>query len=780
MRFFLSAGLILLVPCAALSAPDRAPVEVRAEQVEYFDGMRKVVATGGVEATYRDTKLICDRATIYMETKDAYLEGNVRLAQVGGLLKGEEMIYNFETRKGTVLEAEGEVGLWRTRGNRAEKISSESFLHRSGYLTSCDFEDPHTRVKAKEVRVYMDDKVVLKDAVFYLGYLPVFYVPSYIYPLDDKRPRVTLLPGMSKEWGFFLLSSWKIYWNENLRGHFHADFREQKDLATGFDLNYKLPEGGEGIFREYYTNERQLNMRHIWTGRLHPDKSHPTTERVRFRFQLRHIWELDESNKAILEFNQMKDPTIIKDFFLREFEEGAASSATYFQFLRTAPWYGLSFLMTKQINPFERVTQQLPSVTLDLRPIGLSWLPNFADWVNRLEGKRAADLSGDRLPSWFYQSSYKYEHSNVGDTKNGEEASLVSFDSTHEIFHPMRLLRRMNFRPFFRFRQTTFSRGLIETDPQFRQAAALGFDLNSKVFRVFSPETNFLGLNIHRLRHVITPSLNYLYQAQPTLNADKLIRSDGLAKSHLLTPSVEHKLQTKRSEALGAQTVDLARFITTMPYDLEGPGGRGGIWKTLAMDFEAVPYNWMRLESDAQIDPHIGKFTTINADFILQPGLEKGWSGRSIGEITDATTGEAQELAWVGAIGWRYLRNTSAQMTFETQFNLGKKWRAGIYEAFDVKRFVTETGTEGDRIVKKIYDFPEFEYRLRRDLHEWTVEAIYNVRRGHGQTALLVFHLKAAPDQPFDLSRSYHKPKAGRNFRKPGEPIRTTPAAPLQ
>jgi len=743
---------------------------VRADQVEYFDGLRKVVATGNVEATYRETKLTCDHATLYMDTKDAYLEGKVRLAQMGGLLKGEEMIYNFETQKGTVLDAEGEVGPWRTRADRAEKIAADTFVHRNGYLTSCDFEQPHTRMQAREVEVFLDDKVVLKSVVMVVGSVPLFYLPSYTHLLDDKRPRVTLLPGKSKDWGFFLLSSWRIYWNENLQGRFHADFREQKDLATGFDINYRLPVGGEGIFREYYTNERDLHMKHIWTGRLNPDKDRPTTERVRFRFQLRHIWEPDDFTKAILEFNQTKDPTMIKDFFLREFEQNSSSSATYFQFLHTAPWYGLSFLATKQINQFERVTQELPSVTLNLRPIGLPWLPNLVPWVNRLEGKRAPEPRAG-FPNWFYQSSYKYEHSNVGDARNGEEASLVSFDSTHEIFQPMRLLRRLNLRPFFRFRQTTFSRGLIETDPQFRQAAAAGFDLSSKIFRVFPLEANLWGLNIHRLRHVITPNLTYAYQAQPTVNADKLIRPDGLAKSSILTPSVEHKLQTKRSSAMGAKTADLARFLTAMPYDLEGPGGRGGIWQPLSMDLETVPYPWMRLESDAQIDPHVGKFTTINADFILHPGVEQGWSGRSIGEITNANTGDAQELAWATALGWRYQRNTSAQMTFETQFNLGKKWRAGIYQAFDVKRFATETfdngtGNFGTRTVKKINDSPEFEYRLRRDLHEWTVELVYSVRRGHGDTALVIFRLKAAPETPFDFSRSYHQPKAGRNFPK--------------
>ena len=203
-------GLVLTTPAFAA---DKEPVIIRGDQVEYFDQLHKVVASGNVEATYQDAKLTCDQATIYMETKDAYLKGRVRLFQLDGLLKGEEMIYNFATRKGTVLEAEGEAGLWRSRGDRAEKISADSFFHREGYLTSCDFEQPHTRMQAKEIQVFMDDKVVLKNVVMYVGPVPLFYVPSYAYPLDDKRPRVTLVPGKSKQWGLFLLSSWRVYLN---------------------------------------------------------------------------------------------------------------------------------------------------------------------------------------------------------------------------------------------------------------------------------------------------------------------------------------------------------------------------------------------------------------------------------------------------------------------------------------------------------------------------------------------------------------------------------------
>ncbi len=740
-------------------------MNIRGDQVEYFQGEGKVVASGNVEAVYRDSKLTCDQAVIYMATKDAYLRGRVRLVQLSGFLKGEEMIYNFETKKGTVLEAEGEAGPWRTRGERAQKIAPDAYIHRGGYLTSCDFEQPHTRLQAKEVKVFLDDRVVLKNAVMYVGRVPVLYVPSYTHPLDDKRPRVTIIPGKSKEWGPFLLTSWRVYLHENLQGRFHVDYRERLDLATGLDLKYRLPVGGEGLFREYYTNQRSLQRKHFYSKLTQEKKDKPTVEQERYRFQLRHLWEIDDFTRATLEYHRARDTNVTKDFFEREFEEGTGSPPSYFQIARSSPWYGLTFLLTRRVNRYETVTQQLPFIAFNVRPLGVPWLPRIERWLRwpRRAGGQNVPLPRD---GWFYQSSYNFERSDLAEPVNGTEDALTTFNTVHELFYPMRVLRLFNFRPFFRFRETMFSRGAGTGASLFRQAGAAGFDLNTKFFRVFPWEIRALGLDIERLRHVVTPTLTYEYQGKPTLSADRFVRSDGLAKSNTMTPGIEQKLQTKRMQGGRLTTVDVVRFNSTMPYDVEGGSGHGGEWNSVNMDLELLPYSWMRVEADATVDPHIGKVPTINADLVLQPGLQQGYGGRGIAEVFNPETGDLNELPWALGLGWRYQRNTSAQLTLETEFNLGRKWRVGMYQGFDVKRFVTETSTEGDRTVKKIYDFPEFEYRLRRDLHEWTVELIYNVQRQEGETLLVLFRLKAAPELPVEFERSYHRPKGGRNFKK--------------
>jgi hypothetical protein len=758
--------------------------------VEYFDAPRKAVASGAVLMTYREMKLTCDLATVYMDTKDAYLKGRVRLVQPGGLLKGEEVVYNFETRKGIVLEAEGEAGAWRSKGDRAQKIAGTAFLHRDGYLTSCDFEQPHSRLQAREVHVFMDDKVVLKNAVMYVGNCPVFYLPSYTHPLDDKRPRVTIIPGKDKQWGLFVLTAWRLYLHENLQGRVHVDYRERLDLASGVDLKYELPWGGEGIWRGYYTNERALQRDHLWSRWFHAKKHRQLThERERFRAQWRHRWDLDAETEATLEGHWMKDPTMVKDFFIREYEKDT-SPETYFQIIRSGAWYGLTFVSTKRVNRFETVTQQWPSISFQIRPIRVPWLPVLGRWSEDPKGfsrpsaqeDQEVSLSPEALrgmgSGWYYQSSFGYTHSNEANAQDGTRLSLLRFTTLQELSYPMKLLRWLNLRPFGQFQHTADSHGAVESAPQFWQAAATGFDMSANLYRVFPWETAFWGLDIHRLRHIVTPTLAYKYQAKPTIS-DGHLRGGGLAKGNTLTPGIEHKFQTKRMKDGQQQTVDLARFLSTIGYDLEGLSGRGGRWGGVTLDLETDPYPWMTFESDAGIDPHknYGKPQTFNADLYLHEVVEKQGSESVRVQLGDAPPRETEpdlanglpRLPWFLGMGWRYQRNTSSQLSLETGFNLGRKWRLELYQGFDVKRFVTETSDRGSRVAKKIYDVPEFEYRLRRDLHEWTVDLVYNVQRQQGEALFFVFRLKAAPEEPIEFERHYHLPKAGKNFPKAGE-----------
>lgn len=754
------AAILAVAPAWAL--PPTEGIDVNGDHVEYHQTEGLVIGRGHMVATYGDVKLTCDRAVIYLATKDAFLSGQVRIYQPGALLKGDEILYNFETKKGSVLKAEGIVEPWRAVGDRFDKAADSGFIARQGYLTSCDFEDPHYRIQSRHVRIIPGDRVIVKHAVIYLGSVPMLYLPSYTHPLDDRRPRVTLIPGESKEWGAFLLTSWRYYLHENLQGRIHVDYRERLDAAVGVDTKYHLAEDNEGILRTYYTDERRLGREHIYSSTQEAD---PTVERERYRVQWRHRWEVDQDTTATAELHKAKDNTFLQDFFEREFEEDI-SPKTYVQVLHSKPGYAVSLLGRKRINRFEADVERLPELRFDTRPTSVNWTKPWLalmPWRDGLLEDDAEALgpgpwSRSWRGQWYYQSSTTYSALYNKPANAGMDQHVRRLDTVQQLLYQIRLLRALNVTPLIKTEQTWFSKMAAKDEGTIRGVMETGVDLSTKFYRIFDLESEWAGIEIHRLRHIITPTLGYRYRPSPTVPARYLMQFDGvdaIGKTNSLTPSLEQKLQTKRWAGRGWRSVDLARLVLSTDYTFKGENDSGGQMGNVSGDLELRPYPWLLAETDTVFSAHRRQFQSLNFDLVLTPAVSGGQHA-DIGtaEGFDRRAAEEVELPWATGLGWRWQRQGPAQITAETVFNLGRKWRIGIYERADVRKILSD----GSKFVNRPV---ESEIRIRRDLHEWTAELVWNRHRAEGNSILLMFRLKAFPDQPLEFQRSYNRPKLG-------------------
>lgn len=755
------AALLLAGAAPSAWAADEGII-VNGDQIEYHETEGFVLGRGRIVATYQDTKLTCDRAIIYMATKDAFLSGRVIVYQPGGLLKGDEVLYNFETRKGSVLRAEGVAEPWRAAGDQIDKVADHGFVAREGYLTSCDFEQPHYRIQGRQVRIIPGDRVTIKHAVIYVGPVPILYVPSYTHPLDDRRPRVTLTPGESKEWGAFLLTSWRYYLHENLQGRIHVDYRERRDLALGVDTRYRLADDNEGILRTYYTHERLLGREHIYSSSAQGD---PTVEQERYRVQWRHRWEVDRDTTATAEYHQTRDSTFLQDFFEREFEEDI-SPKTYVQVLHSKPGYAVSLLGRKRVNRFEADVERLPELRFDTRPTSVDWTKPWLalmPWRDDLledhdEVLGQGPWSRWWRGQWYYQSNSTYSALYSKPANAGLDQHVRRLDTVQQLSYQIRLLRAVNVTPLIKTEQTWFSKMAAKDEGTIRGVMETGVDLSTKFYRIFDLELDWAGIEIHRLRHIITPSLGYRYRPSPTVPSRYLMQFDGvdaIDKTNSLTPSLEQKLQTKRRAGTGWRSVDLARFVLSTDYTFKGENDSGGQMGNVSGDLELRPYPWLLAETDTVFSAHRRQFQSLNFDLVLTPAVS-GSQHADIGtaEGFDRRAAEEVELPWAAGFGWRWQRQGHAQITAETVFNLGSKWRIGLYERLDVRKFVSSDAKFVNRPA-------ESELRIRRDLHEWTVELVWNRHRAEGSTLLLLFRLKAFPDQPLEFQRSYNRPKLG-------------------
>ena len=675
------------------------PVIVKGEKVEYRRDQNVVVGSGNVSIDYGDTRLDCDKITVYTDTKEAICEGNVKISQPGASMEGDKINYNFSTKTGYALDSKVTVHPFYGKSELVEQAGDKTFRLEKGYVTTSDLEKPHYRIQAKEVSLFLGEKIVARHVVFYVGSVPIFYLPVYVQPLKRKFPEVTVVPGRTSDWGYYALTSWRYFFNENSKGHVHLDVREKKGVAQGIDYSHDSKELGTGLARFYYTHENDD---------LAVDKSGPVDDR--WRIQYRHNIDLPENTRFTLEFNKLSDRDFIKDYVYREFEDNPAPD-NYFLFETNKPNYDFNLLARKRLNDFNTVVERLPEARLR---------------VNKQE-------------LWDTKFYYQSENSMANFIKRYDVEENLSpdeslrLDNFHELSYSARLFNFLNTTPFVATRQTFYSRNKWNVTSQLRSIYQTGVNFSAKFYRIFDTTSDILGLDLHRLRHIVTPSARYLHRHQPGISPDNLHQFDSIDnidRANGFALSLENKLQTKRPEGDGMKTVDLVRFIVSSDYDfrlkkrsLEPQGvGRFG---DVTFKLEMWPYTWFFFNSDMTLDHKDYDIRTANIDFYVDLGKK-------------LTLG----------VGHRYSSDNvsrSSQLTGELFYNINEEWKVKIYERFEFDTAKWE----------------EQQYTIYKDLHSWLAELSLNVR-GDEYTAWLVFRLKAFPDIPIGLfETTYRRPQPG-------------------
>ncbi len=679
----------------------KIPIEVNGDTVEFLFEGKTVVAEGNVEVVHEDSKLLCDKVTVNTETKVAVAEGNVRLYSPKGNLVGERMEYNFEKNFGTIINADVAIAPYYVHGDRIERVSENEMVIKNGYMTTSDLDNPHYRFTVDEISIVPDEKISAKDAKFLIGKVPVLWLPKYTHRLDENRPKIRVIPGKDKDWGIFFLTSWRFYLADNVEAKLHVDYRERKDVGSGLDLKYETGFFGEGILRTYYMNERAIEAKRLYK-KIMDEEGGPTSERERFRIQLRHYKEINDTTDITMELNKMSDIDFLEDYYYKEYEKDIAPKS-YFLLKHYNQNYTLSLLSQKRLNRFYAEVEKLPELKLET--------------VSRKIGNS---------PVYFKSTTSAAYLTDRQISPTDMEDSSTRIDTFNKFSIPKKI-GFIETNPYVGYRATyygdTKENGYEDV---VRGAFYSGIDLSTKFYKIFEVESDFMGMDIKRLRHVFNPAINYSYIHPPSVPYTKLHSFDGidsLEGENKFTIQLDNKLQTKRN----GKSVDLVRHTLTSDHVFSSHWN--GKFEDLRSDLEFRPNDWLRFDNEVIYGFDEARY---------------GTKGRYVKTVnTDLYT--FQDDDWSIGVGHRYERKFNKQLTAELSYKINPKWRIRAYERFEFD----------------VGDLKEQEYTIYRDLHSWSVELSFNQTRGEGSTIWLVFRIKAFPETGFEINKSYNGRKTG-------------------
>lgn len=683
-----------LYVCFAQGSDEQAsiqqtPIIVNGDKVEFFTDLQMIVAEGNVKIEYGGSTLTCDKITVYTKTNDVMAEGNVKLKDEKGVIEGNSAFYNFDKKSGRILQANIKTDPYFTRSPEVEKTSTTFILY-NGDITTCNLDVPHYHLHARKIEIIPNDKIRAKSVKFIVGNTPLLYLPFFTQSIKDQREGFSFSPGQSKEWGSYLLTRYTYYLTDDLRGTMHFDWRGLKGFGGGADLELYYGPFGSALLRYYQVGEHLGGK-----GEVAPFFKRSR----RYKTQYKHKWDSEEGNDHVLvQINDYSDADFLKRYFYREYEKDTQETS-YILASHSFSNATLSLMLEKRFNQFYSETERLPEVKLETSSYKIMDTP------------------------FYYQNQSSVAGFTSRTAYTDADEDVVRLDTYNKLSSPFRFAF-LDFNPFVGTRYSYYSKDKTGAEGLFRNVFYTGCDVVTKFYRIFDIKIDRYGLEIDKLRHVITPSLSYAYTHDPTLPSDRLTEFDSIdliTTQTNITLSLENKLQTKRNGI----SADLLTFIVSSPYyyHMEGHGSR---FSTIDFDLEIFPNSWLEFWSDAQFDLSRRSFSTGNFDMAFPLGED--------GKVS---------------AGYRYAVGAddydSKLVTFGFTHQLNPKWKFHTYHRIQLSA-----------ASKKI---EEQEYKLVRDLHCWDVEFIVNNKKKKGTSFWLAFRLKAFPDIGFEFDKTHQAPK---------------------
>lgn len=696
------------------------------------------VATARDNVTIRsgDTDIYADYARYDNTTKVVYVEGNVRIYRGAELYVGDSGAYNTETRE---IEANKLRTLdfpYFLGGEKIQTIGENASLVQKGSFTTHDAENPDFQLRATTVRVYENDRVIMKNVTLYVGRVPIFYWP-YVYQSLDDAFSFVVSPAYMSSWGPTLLSRLTFPITDDIKGNVRLDYRARRGVAGGFEseMKYGKTKNSFAKLRTYFVRDEnpQVNRTSLPRGTIPQD---------RYRLSLEDRTNFGGGFSGFATLTKLSDDLILQDFFPAEFRLNPRPE-NIVAVNRYNPRYVITAYSRFKLNEFHEVTERLPEIALDI-----TRQPVLGTGI-MYEGEASFVNLRRNFPAFFQEIDY----------------SAVRADTFHQFLYPQTYFGWLSIVPRVGVRGTYYSRTrdvtgvprgnsenpllpeflleparrdrfpLVYGEERFRFLVNAGAEASFKISRTWeNVQSRRLGLD--GLRHIAQPFTNFSYVSGDNSDPAEILQFDRYQPSTRLRPidfpqfttidsidewtiarvGVRNRLQTRRDDT----TINWMELETFFDVNINNPYDRGD-YSNVYNNFRFNPVPWVGFAVGSQT-PMLGNgFTEINTGIRVQPipALQLNFGHRFLNENPFFGNSSLYELS-----GY---------------YRINDHWAVGAYDRYEASTGFLE----------------EQRYTIYRDLTSWVASLGAVIRNNGGVKeygVLLTFTVKALPKFQFNLN----------------------------
>ncbi|MFQ6091162.1 MAG: LPS assembly protein LptD [bacterium] len=745
-------------------------VMYRADRIEYKVADEAIFLDGDNRIEYQNIVLTAGHITYNTETDILTAEGVPDLsavtdtAQAGSagrltrtpvLKDGEEEIegvwldYNLKTRRGKIRKGETRFEKGFYKGERIRKVADRVLNIDHGTYTTCDHNKPHYRFYTRRMKFYQNDKVIAKPVVLYIGDVPLFGLPFYIFPIKKGRHSGLLVPRYGstdvdgrylRDAGYYFAPS--DYWDALVKFSLYEWTGWMLESRFRYGLRYRFSGSFGGSYRwdRRYVGSKERRTKR-WNFRL--DHTHTVTPAL----------TLKASGDFVSDKSYYQD---VSDSPLERMERILRS-----EMVLDKRWEGssLSLRLSHERNlDKDRTTQNLPILT-------------FRKSQSPIFGSSSRSPGGGKkgATQWYHSLYYSYNllFVNWRRSQGSTDEKHTGADHRLDLSGPQTVAGWLGITPWVRLRETWYDK-----DTEGRKWVRRGYyeaslSVNTTLYGLFRPKIGPLTL----VRHKVQPRLSFTYRPD-FRNKDRYYSFGGIGgvpgPQKTLGIGVSNFFQGKSVNEEGERKLDIATLDISTGYDFRADGQKFSAVNTALRIYPSKSLNLDLSASHSLYRPETGQFepwhpilrrVSVTTTFHLRSaggGQSIEMGEESFGERVGATPfGRPFEMGGAGEQK-SVSRKNPWNVTFSHNYSLSKSlfssrthWFSGRLSFYLTENWKIDYSGRYDLEQKR---FAAQRVAFYRDLHCWEAQFVW-VPTGGREGYYFKVNIKALPEVKIERGR---------------------------
>lgn len=281
-----------------------------------------VELNGNVQIVYQGQHIKADKATVYLRSKRAELQGHVEIVDTKHTIKGDQVFLDYEGNTGIIYNGFVQSGLVRFSGDRLEKIGESEYIVSQADYTACTNCPSTWSFSGSSVRAELGGYAYIKSAVLRISDVPILWLPYLVVPLKSDRQSGLLTPGFeqSDTGGFTFIQPYFWAISRNTDATITAKNYENRGLKGMLEYRYILNEESQGFLNTSLLNDRAFGQDPRLNNYRGTNSKGQPLDRWFVRYE--NYTVLPDDIVARAQINQASDLQYPKDFPLETYNYG--------------------------------------------------------------------------------------------------------------------------------------------------------------------------------------------------------------------------------------------------------------------------------------------------------------------------------------------------------------------------------------------------------------------------------------------------------------------------